>query len=127
MTTRYYGDHTYGQKELQNLLRFLHHNGYEFTQLEQSEYIGVMDAVFRKDIMYTDMRGDAIGDREIKVTVTVDSDFDWKNTYSRDDNENVDFSRENRRRGETFVNNLITKTYDGDNKRTKKNKTRRRT
>ena len=126
MTTRYYGDHTYGQKELQNLLRFLHHNGYEFTQLEQSEYIGEMDAVFRKDIMYTDMRGDAIGDREIKVTVTVDSDFDWKNTYSRDHNENVDFSRENQIRGETFVNNLITKTYDGDNKRTKKNKTRRR-
>jgi hypothetical protein len=45
-----------------------------------------MDATFRKEIMYTDIRGDAIGDREIEVTVTVDSDFDWKNQYSRDDN-----------------------------------------
>jgi hypothetical protein len=57
-----------------------------------------MNAIFIKEIKYTDKDGDAIGDREIKVTVTVDSDFDWKNEY-RDQDGEFDFSTENQEKG----------------------------
>ena len=77
-------DYTYGQRELQKIFVFLDKNGYTFENITESNTEGVMDANFTKDIKYSDKDGNYIGDRDIKITVEVDTDFDWKNQY-RDD------------------------------------------
>lgn len=120
----YYGDYTYGQRELQKIFVFLDKNGYTLTDVKESNTEGVMDANFTKDIKYTDKNGDAIGDREIKVSVEVDTDFDWKNQY-RDATGDYEFSSDNVTKGTDFVEKLSKHNYSKKTRGGKKNKTRR--
>lgn len=132
-TKSHCGDYTYGQTELQKIFVFLDKNGYTMENVKKSYtkdgYVmqGVMDVVFNKDIKYSDKQGNYVNDRDIKVTVSVDSDFDWKHSYVDEDGD-FEFSTENQDKVIDFAEKLSKNNYSKKSKKVhggRKNKTRK--
>ena len=96
-----------GKIELERIINCLKENHYEFEDLEESRYQGFMVANFKKDINYSDIEGNYINDRHIRITIEFDSDFDYNNTYKDREGDFV-FDSE---KGEQFIQQLLDNNY----------------
>ena len=92
-----------------------------------------MIATFNKDIKYADRTGNYVNDKNIKISVEFDRDFDYKNDYNNYDNEEEGEYKFDRNKGADFITKLFSSTYGGrsikgtrrhkkNTKRTQKNK-----
>lgn len=111
-----------GKIELQRIINCMKENKYNYTgSLDEGEYSGYYKLDFLKEIMYSDIKGNYINDRHIKVTIEFDTSFDYKTEY----NEDFDYNSE---KAQMFIDKIIDGTYDsksnkkGGQRKTKKNK-----
>jgi len=114
---KYDRDEDTGKLELDKVIKFLKDNGYKYIDVRPAEYCryivyGSVIADFEKEITYTDKIGNWINDRNIKISIEIDDDFDYKNISDDPDYEKVfDHSKANK-----FINDLLNETYDETNK-----------
>ena len=99
-----------GKIELERILNCLKQNNYEFRHLSETNMYGHMIANFKKYISYSDKNGNCINDHYIKIKIEFSTDYDYKNNYN-DDNDEFIFDIV---KGENFIQNLMTSTYDNN-------------
>lgn len=107
-----------GKIELERIINCLKENHYEFEHLEESMNHGFMVANFKKDIKYSDLEGNYINDRHIRITIEFDSEFDYKNNY-KDANDDVVIDLD---KGDEFIQKLLENSYGGTRKKVIKRK-----
>jgi hypothetical protein len=117
-----------GKIELQRIINCMKENKYNYTgSLDEGEYSGCYKLDFLKKIMYSDIKGNYINDRHIKVTIEFDTSFDYKTEYNEDFEYN-DENDENEKKAQEFIEQIIDGTYDsksikkGGQRKTKKNR-----
>ena len=110
-----------GKIELKRILDCLKKNGYAYEDLEESNFNGFMIANFKKDIQYSDLEGNYINDRHIKIQIEFDSDFDYQTSYKDRDDEFL-FDND---KGERFIKKLFHNNASSHSARTS-NRTRSR-
>lgn len=102
------GDEKTGKKELEKVINNLKQNGYEYNDVMPSDDMtGYYIANFKKSIQYTNVTGEFINDRHIKVSVEFDRDYDYNNIVHREDDSPV----YNDEQADEFIQNLWSKTY----------------
>jgi hypothetical protein len=107
-----------GKIELKRILNCLKENGYAFEDIEESNHYGFMVANFEKDIQYSDVKGNYINDRHIKIQIEFDSDFDYKTSYK---DRNDDFLFDNSK-GERFIQKLLHDDTSSSSNRSSSNR-----
>jgi hypothetical protein len=119
-----------GTIELERILKCLKTNDYVFEEVKAAPVnYGYMIATFNKDIKYADRTGNYVNDRNIKISVEFDRDFDYKNDYNNYDEEEEGEYKFDKNKGSDFITKLVSSTYGGRSrkiiKKKKTNKTKR--
>jgi hypothetical protein len=119
--------------EIRQILQCLKTNGYEFEDIEDSDdNYGSMNAIFKKDVEFSESDGNYVNDSFIKIKIDFDSRMDYKNKKSYEDEEG-DYVP-NIEQGDRFISSIFssmargkgrkTKRYKSKNKKSRRNKKR---
>lgn len=112
-----------GKIELERIINCLKDNSYVYEGLEDSDEMQrCMVANFEKEIMYTDVEGNYINDRRIKIKIEFDSEFDYKKSYKNRDGDYVF----NYIRGDNFIRKLLKNNYGSGKKQHSKTQKKHR-
>ena len=109
-----------GKLELERIIACLKQNGYKFKGTREADnYYAHSNAIFEKNISFSDKDGNWINDNHIKISIEYNDRCDYKNSdeYIDKDNEFYDDEkRYNKTQSEKFIQSLIEKTYDLNSK-----------
>ena len=97
---------------MQHIFSFLHKNKYVLEGFAESNVHENIQAIFKKDIEYTNAEGDWINDTDIKVTVEYPSYYDDEHKYI-DEDDNFELSHDNIVKAESFFRRLTAKKNHG--------------
>jgi hypothetical protein len=116
--------------EIRQILQCLKTNGYELEDVEDSDEMeGMMRAIFKKDVGFSEMDGNYVNDAFIKIKIDFDSRFDYKNNVKNEDEEGEIIYDYDANKARDFIEQLMDGNYGGGKRRrrkTRKNRKNRR-